>query len=106
MNTKAKGSRRERQYRKFCEADGWMVVRPGASLGPADLVLMRRSELTNGTAVVLSQVKANSGSPWMNFRKDERRELVAAAEAINAEAELVHWPPNGAMRIYLPPEWP
>ncbi len=38
MNTKAKGSRRERQARKILETAGYHVVKAGGSLGVFDLV--------------------------------------------------------------------
>jgi Holliday junction resolvase len=40
MNTKAKGSRRERQARTILETDGYYVVKAGGSLGIFDLVAL------------------------------------------------------------------
>lgn len=38
INTKAKGSRRERQAKKELEAQGYMVIKAGGSLGLFDLI--------------------------------------------------------------------
>lgn len=53
MNTKAKGSRRERQARKLLEATGHYVVKSGGSLGIFDLVAL------GPTGARLIQVKSN-----------------------------------------------
>lgn len=53
MNTKAKGSRRERQARKILELAGYYVVKAGGSLGLFDLVALGPS----GARLV--QVKSN-----------------------------------------------
>lgn len=56
MNTSAKGARAERRGRRVLEAEGYTVVRAGASLGVFDLVAIRRDGL------LLVQVKRNRGS--------------------------------------------
>jgi Holliday junction resolvase len=53
MNTKAKGSRRERPARKLLEATGHYVVKAGGSLGLFDLVAL------GPTGARLIQVKSN-----------------------------------------------
>ena len=53
MKAKAKGARAERRARAMLEAQGYMVVRAGGSLGPFDLVAVSRS------GVRLIQVKTN-----------------------------------------------
>lgn len=53
MNTKAKGSRRERQARKILESAGYHVVKAGGSLGVFDLVAI------GPTGCRLIQVKSN-----------------------------------------------
>lgn len=99
-NAKAAGTARERQVRKGLEEKGWIVARPGASLGAADLVAQK-----NGRCLYI-QVKANKGNPFANFRPEERAELIRVAQAAGAEPWLCHWPPNG-WKVWLdPPKWP
>jgi Holliday junction resolvase len=54
-NPKAKGSRLERVVKRRLEAEGKVVIKAGASLGPADIVAL---DLEWGS-VELIQVKAN-----------------------------------------------
>lgn len=99
-NGKAAGTRRENQVRDRLVSYGWSVKKPKVSLGPADLLARR------GDRVLAIQVKANYGSPYMNFRKQERAELVDEAKWINATPFLVHWPPYGDC-LWLPArKWP
>lgn len=53
MNTKAKGSRRERQTKKMLEAVGYDCTKAGASLGQFDLVCWNQKEIR------MIQVKSN-----------------------------------------------
>jgi Holliday junction resolvase len=53
MNTKAKGSRREREARKILELAGYFVVKAGGSLGCWDLVAL------GPAGARLVQVKSN-----------------------------------------------
>jgi Holliday junction resolvase len=107
MSAKSKGVAVEHKYRKLRESEGWTVIRAPGSLGAADLILMRKhqGDLVL-TEVVCSQVKANVGNAWMNFRPAERNLLHEMAHRIGATAELVHWPPHQPMTIYRPEEWP
>jgi len=50
--TKRKGYRVERKIRQMFEADGWKVVRAGASLGEADLICLKNKKC------VLLQIKS------------------------------------------------
>lgn len=56
MNTKAKGSRRERQARDTLIEQGYHVTKAGASLGMFDLIAISRGEWPLVRAV---QVKSN-----------------------------------------------
>lgn len=85
---------------KELEKYGWKVKKPRVSLGPADLVARR------GTRKLLIQVKANYGSPYMNFRKAERLELLDECDCAGGKAALVHWPPYGECKWYWPHQWP
>lgn len=98
--TKAAGSRRERQVQEALEADGWKTRRPRVSLGPADIVASKPN------TKLLIQVKANKGSPWMNFRKNERAELLEEAKMAGGFAVLIHWPPYGECKWYYSESWP
>ncbi len=100
-NAKAAGSARERAYAGRLEADGWTVTRSPASLGAADLIALKA-----GQQPLVIQVKANHGSPWMNFRPTERTELARIARIAGAVAQLVHWAPFAQPRVYLAHEWP
>lgn len=99
-NTKQAGTRRENQVRDALVGFGWTVKKPKVSLGPADLLARR------GRRVLAIQVKANYGSPYMNFRREERSELLDEAEWIKATPFLVHWPPYGEPRWIPAHHWP
>ena len=53
MNTKGKGSRRERERKSFWENKGYNVTKAGASLGDWDLIIM------NDKCLILEQVKSS-----------------------------------------------
>lgn len=98
--TKAAGDNRERQVKKKLEAEGWVVRKARMSFGNADLLAYREGVRW------LVQVKANKGSPWMNFRKEERAGLLEDAEIAGGKAFLAHWPPHGELKWYESKEWP
>jgi Holliday junction resolvase len=110
MSASSKGASRERQLRKMLEADGWIVVRAAGSKSCVDLWAMyRRSALGKGrvgTEVMALQIKANAGSPWMNFRYEEREALGLLAAKAGATAYLVHWPPHSQPQWYTESEFP
>lgn len=99
-NTKAAGTRRENQVRDELVRLGWEVKKPKVSLGPADLLARRRHR------VLCIQVKANYGNAYMNFRRQERQELLEEAEWMKGKAVLVHWPPYGDCKWIWPKNWP
>lgn len=99
-NTKQAGTRRENQVRDELVKYGWTVKKPKVSLGPADLLAKR------GSRVLAIQVKANKGNAFMNFRREERAELIAESEWINATPVLVHWPPYGECKWLWRKHWP
>lgn len=100
-NRKAAGSSRERQLRDQLRNEGWVVYKGGGSLGPADLVCLKR-----GRQPMLIQSKANVGSPWKNFGRSERQLLYEEARQAGALAFLVHWPPHGRQAWLHSSEWP
>ena len=113
---KAAGTARENQLKKQLEGEGWVVVRSPASGSPVDLWAMKQAKLKyalvefgrwgQACEIKAIQLKANTGSPWMNFRKAERQELLEIAERAGATPWLVHWPPRRAATWYTPSEWP
>lgn len=94
------GHARERQVRERLQEDGWVVVRAAGSLGIADLVAGKWG------ATRLIEVKANHGSPYMNFRATDRAMLLSAALQAGWEPWLIHWPARGEMRWIPATEWP
>lgn len=101
MSAKSRGTARENQVLKQLRADGYLALRAPASLGSADIIALK-----DGERPMLVQVKANKGSPWMNFRPAERAELGLDANKAGARAYLVHWPPHGEQRWLPPSTWP
>ena len=100
-NHKAAGTARERQVRKLLEEDGWIVIRAGASLGPADLIAMKRDYLP-----MMIQVKATKAGVWTGFPPGDRAALRRVALIAGAQGVLAHWPPRGELTWYNDDEWP
>jgi Holliday junction resolvase len=100
-NNKAAGTARERQVRKILEEDGWIVVRAGASIGPADLLALKADYLP-----MMVQVKANKGYAFSSFGPGDRAALRRVASIAGAQPVLAHWPPRGDLRYYNDDEWP
>lgn len=95
------GHARERQVKKLLEAEGWLVVRAAGSLGPVDLVAMKGCWRPR-----VIEVKANEGSPWMNFRGPERDAMRQIAIDAGADAFLCHWP-SRKEPVWIPSsQWP
>ena len=95
------GTRRERQVRDYLMDRDWIVFRPGASLGVADLVALQE-----GQRPMLVQVKGSDRGPYADFRPAERTRLKATAKLCGAVAVLAWWPPRGVLRLIGPEEWP
>jgi Holliday junction resolvase len=99
--TRSLGPARERALANLLRADGWVVKGTGDAHGVFDLIAARKGEL------MFIEVKANrKGGPYMNFRKQDREDLLAEAEQAGAEAWLVHWPPNKQPSWIPPALWP
>lgn len=96
----SRGHDRERAVKRLLEEDGWLVVRAAGSLG-YDLVALK---LDHTPRVI--EVKSTAKSPYERFGPAERRELVDAAVAAGAVAELAYWPPRGQLRWIASEEWP
>lgn len=102
MNRAAKGHHKERKTKALLEAQGWLVIRAPASLGPCDLIALKAGERPR-----VFEVKCNSGSPYMNFRAADRKRLVEVAAKAGAGAELVFWGPRVREPKFIPAEaWP
>ena len=97
----SRGYQRERAVRKLLEADGWVVVRPGASLGPADLLALKKGERPR-----VIQVKSGVRNAYADFRPKERAALIEYAAAAGAAAELAWWPVRGALEWIDSALWP
>lgn len=83
----------ERQARAHLEANGWLVVRSGGSLGPADLIAICRT-----APPLLISCKIGGYVP-----PAERRELATIAERYGAVAVVMHRPKRGV--IATKPIW-
>lgn len=95
-----------------------MVLRSPASAGDFDLIASRPRyyeafDSVEGKGAIrvaevrLIEVKANeNGGPYMNFRKEERRAILATAVRAGATAWLAHWPKRGQLRYIPSADWP
>jgi hypothetical protein len=116
MSTASRGAAREHKVRRMLEADDWVIARSAGSKSVVDLWAMVRRDIRaeyegrpcgqTVTEVLAIQIKGNAGSPWMNFRAEERAELGLIAAKAGAVPWLVHWPPHGECRWYAESEWP
>jgi Holliday junction resolvase len=100
MSTAGRGRHRERQVAERLRSEGWVVLK-GTSFGVCDLAAMRA-----GDTPLLVEVKANQGSPYMNFRGEEREVLALEARRAGARAVLAWWPPRRPLRLIPSSEWP
>lgn len=83
----------ERQTKAALQAAGWVVVRSAGSLGPADLVAVRRNSL-GGAHVLMVSCKTNgTASPA------ERAKLVDTADQAAAEPLMAHRPNRGTIEL-------
>jgi Holliday junction resolvase len=99
-NTAQAGRARERKVAEHLRAQGYVVLK-GTSFGVCDLAAMRAGDMP-----MLIEVKANSGSPFMNFRGTDRELVALEAERAGARAVLAHWPPRKQLRLIPSTEWP
>lgn len=99
----ARGAARERKVADELRDDGWVVKGTGDAHGAVDLIALKAGEVPR-----LVQVKGNrSGGAFMNFRPEERAELLREALAAGAEAWLAYAPPDRKPTRWIPPsEWP
>lgn len=59
--SKMKGYRAERKVRQILEANGWKVVRAGASLGEADLICIKKRKC------ILLQIKSTANKTFYYY---------------------------------------
>jgi Holliday junction resolvase len=97
-NNRNRGDYFERQTRHALEAVGWLVVRSAGSLGPADLIAVRRSS-DNQPHVLLIACKTDG-----HISPAERANLLAAADQAAAEALLAHRPSRGLIQLDTIPD--
>ncbi len=100
-NTTSAGNRRENQVKELLEGRGWTVKKTRVSKSPIDLVARK------GPQQLLIQVKANTGSPWKNFSRKDRIELLDELSLYGdgTTAWLVHWMPHGTCDWYSTDIW-
>lgn len=100
-----KGNAAENAVKHELEAEGWLCKGTGDSHGAVDIVALKL-----GAIPMLVQVKANkAGGPFSNFRREDRRVLLAEAERAGARAVLAYRKGNGktvVTRWVWPEEWP
>lgn len=101
-----RGNFTENRVRDDWAALGWTAMCGRCSRGPADVLAVKAGEQPR-----LIQVKGDQGSPYANFRPEDRRVLVE--EALNAGGiALLAWWPKGVKRAdgwprYIPwTDWP
>jgi Holliday junction resolvase len=83
----------ERQCRSALERAGWVVVRSAGSLGPADLVAVRRNSM-GGPHVLLVSCKVNGKAT-----PAERATLLDTAERAAAEPLVASRPSRGTIEL-------
>ena len=81
----------ERQAKHALEAVGWIVVRSAGSLGPADLVAVRRNSAGHPHVLLISCKLDGRCSPA------ERAALLAAADTAAAEPLVASRPTKGVV---------
>jgi Holliday junction resolvase len=89
MTNYRRGYDAERRTRKAFAADGYVVIKSGGSLGPADLVALKPRH------VVLVQVKLGDATlrdGWWN-------ELYRLAAWLDAVPVIADWPKRGNLRL-------
>lgn len=107
---------RDVEVRDMFGDHGWLAVNAHASLGEIDVLASAgenavcpwdwTQDVVEGD-LALCEVKANDGSPYMNFRLLKRERLRETAEMFHAKAFLVYWPRALAAPRWIPPsEWP
>lgn len=99
--SKAAGTRKEYKVRDWYLDRDYIVIRPGGSLGAADLVAMK-----DGSPTDFVQVKGSAQGPYQHFQPKERANLIQVARWAGARPLLAWWPPRGKLRFIGPEEWP
>jgi Holliday junction resolvase len=96
----SRGHDRERRVRHLLEGDGWTVVRSAGSLGPVDLVALRRDQHP-----LLVEVKSTL-EPYQHFRREDRQLMMDIAVRAGASVVLAWWPSRRSLKWIGPREWP
>lgn len=97
----SRGHDRERDVIAFLTAEGYVCVRAAGSLGPVDVMAMRRPvDIGRGNCrsdfcgrKLLIEVKSTHRGPYHGFPPKDRVEMLEIAELAGAEAWLAWWPP-------------
>lgn len=97
----SRGHDRERALKNMLQGDDWFAMRAPASLGVADLVVLKE-----GHRPMLIEVKSTTDGPYKSFGPQDRSELSLAAKMAGADAWLVWWPPRAKPVWIAEHEWP
>ena len=97
----SRGHQRERDVIDLLREEGYVCVRAAGSLGPVDVMAMRRPILDQFTMIpqdqpgrkLLVEVKSTRRGPYHGFPPKDRAEMLEIAEQAGAEAWLAWWPP-------------
>jgi hypothetical protein len=108
------GNAREVKVAQEMERDGWLVGSRRHMGGAGDLLAVSYDETPSmfhdggptGHEVRLIEVKGNGGSPYMNFRAEDRRAMIKTAREVGAEPWLAWWPPGGELQWIPAADWP
>lgn len=97
----SRGLDRERQVRRRYEQDGYVVVRAAGSLGPVDLVALKR-----GSRPIFVEVKSTAGGPFEHFGPADRARMTDAGAQAGADCVLCWWPPRRQPQWVMSYDWP
>jgi Holliday junction resolvase len=108
------GNAREVKVAQEMERDGWLVGSRRHMGGAGDLLAVIGFSEANVRQMpgprrhdqLLIEVKGNSGSPYMNFRAEDRKAMVETAAKVGAEPWLAWWPPGGELQWIPAADWP
>ena len=97
---KTAGLARERKVKELKEKQGWVCIAAKGSLGPVDLVAIRRG------LIEFIEVKSTVDGPYKNFSPQDRQELLEVAGRAGAVPILCWWPPRCEPQWITSGEWP
>lgn len=96
-----RGIQRERDRVNWYRDRDWFAMRAPASLGPVDVIAMKKGERTR-----FEELKSTSAGPYAGFGPADRAELSFIAELAGASAYLVWWPKRSKPVEIPEADWP